>query len=157
MSAKLGRKTKCTPEVIDRICSLLKQGNYLETAASAAGCDHTTVRVWLKRGAEEHRKTGLGDKPIPVEAPFLQFYLSATEAMAISEAALVGCVSRAGTKEWPAALAILERRHPSRWALKVRAEVQSWARRFLEAAREKLSPDELEKVRAVIEDLEVNK
>ena len=47
----MGRPTKLTPEVHQRIVLSLKAGNYRETAAADAGVDSKTLRNWMKRGA----------------------------------------------------------------------------------------------------------
>ena len=46
-----GRPSKLTPELARRICDLVRAGNYLETAAAAAGIGHDTIRDWLRKGA----------------------------------------------------------------------------------------------------------
>lgn len=47
----MGRPTKLTPEIQERILLYLSTGAYLETAASACGIHRDTLHSWLSRGA----------------------------------------------------------------------------------------------------------
>jgi hypothetical protein len=44
--------TTLTDAIEKKICSSLKQGNYLETAAALAGVSNAAVRKWLRSGAK---------------------------------------------------------------------------------------------------------
>lgn len=45
-----GRPPKITEELIERIANLIRGGNYIETAARAAGLPKQTLYEWLKKG-----------------------------------------------------------------------------------------------------------
>src|SRR5215469_8404400 len=47
---KVGRPTKLTPEVQATIIAYIRQGNYVETSAAAAGVHKDTFYRWLKAG-----------------------------------------------------------------------------------------------------------
>lgn len=47
----MGRPTTLTDKIADEICSLLEEGNYLETAAQSVGVSVNTVYSWLRQGA----------------------------------------------------------------------------------------------------------
>lgn len=52
MAATRGRKTKLTPAVRKRIEKAVRDGNYLNVAASLGGIHPATLFAWLKRGEE---------------------------------------------------------------------------------------------------------
>ena len=102
-----GRPTKLTRHTLDKICTALRAGNYLDVAAAYAGVPKTTLRDWLRRGANS--STGI----------YRQFSLAVTEAMAAAEVADVAVIAKASRAgDYRAALARIERKHPDRWAKK---------------------------------------
>lgn len=48
-----GRPTKFTKTVVGKILTFIRAGNYVETAAIAAGINKDTLYDWLKKGAAE--------------------------------------------------------------------------------------------------------
>ena len=48
-------KTKCTPEVIETMCNILRAGAYIETAAVMAGVDKATFYTWMKQSHPNHK------------------------------------------------------------------------------------------------------
>ena len=53
---KMGRPSKLTPEVQERICQAIRAGNYYEAACAYAGIGYSTFRVWMIKG--EKAKSG---------------------------------------------------------------------------------------------------
>lgn len=98
-----GRKTKLTPERQATIVRLIRAGNYLETAACAAGIDRQTLRVWLKRGARE------------AAGVYNDFVVAVDEAAAVAEARSVAIIAKAAETQWQAAAWFLERSRRDRW------------------------------------------
>lgn len=131
--AKVGRPTKLTPEVADRIVAAVAAGNYLETAAAFAGISKATLYKWLTRGARASSGTHRA------------FVDAIEKALAQAEVRDVSTIARAATgydveriKEtitptgqvlretarsrefvWQAAAWRLERKHPDRWGRRV--------------------------------------
>ena len=117
-----GRPTKLTKEVQDRICHLLRYGNYVETAAAACGITKTILYSWMKRGAE-HKAPRM----------YKEFLDAIEEAMAEGENRDLVNIERAASgspavfdnngnqirqerkSNWTASAWRLERRHPTRW------------------------------------------
>ncbi|GAI79278.1 unnamed protein product [marine sediment metagenome] len=58
--SNIGKNTKLTPELQEKIIKYIRGGNYVETACNAVGVHKTNFYIWLKRG-----KAG--------EEPFLYF------------------------------------------------------------------------------------
>jgi hypothetical protein len=111
---KVGRPSKFTPEVRAAILASLSYGCTMEGAADAAGINVDSLYTWLARG----RRLGRG--------PFHAFSDAVQVALGESENSLVAMIRAAGPEDWKAALALLERRWPSRWALgtQIRAEAE---------------------------------
>lgn len=107
MKAKVGRPTKLTKEIADKIVKYVKAGNYVETAAAAAGISKNTLYEWLKRGAQSE-----------TDNIFTEFQDAVEQAMALSEIDLLNKLKKhdadsAQPIEWR-----LERRFPERWGRK---------------------------------------
>ena len=99
----MGRRTKLTPEVQDRILQAVRAGLRYREAALAAGIDERTFYNWKRRG--EEAKSGI----------YFQFFQSLKEAEARGELALLARIQAASQETWQAAAWILERRHRERW------------------------------------------
>jgi transposase len=102
----MGRPTKLTQPIHDLIVKYIKAGNYVETAAAAAGINKSTLYDWLKRGQQD--KSGI----------YADFSNAVEMAMALSEIDLLDKLRKhdadsAQPIEWR-----LERRFPERWGRK---------------------------------------
>ena len=96
-------RSKLSPSIQKAICESLKNGNYGYVAAEAAGITERTYYNWLRRGEDG-------------EEPFFQFFQAVKRAEAQGKERLVRIVRLAAKTSWQAAMTILERRHPCRWA-----------------------------------------
>jgi len=101
--ARQGREA-LTPERQEKICQLLRDGNYISVACKIAGISHKTFTRWLKRGESE--KTG----------KYVKFVKAVKKAEAENEARAVTIIQQAMPKSWQAAMTFLERKYPQRWA-----------------------------------------
>ncbi|MFD1422452.1 hypothetical protein ACFQ4J_01685 [Laceyella tengchongensis] len=102
--SKAGRPTKLTPALQEKIVTVIRGGNYIETAAAYAGISKQTLYNWLRRGARQ--KSG----------QYREFALAVEQALAEAEMrdlALIEQAARDG--KWQAAAWRLERRFPKRW------------------------------------------
>ena len=99
----MGRPTKLSPQVREKIVSAVKAGAYATTACRAAGISESTFYRWLERGGRE--SSGV----------FREFVEAVEQAEAEGEVHAVAVIRRAMGEDWRAALAYLERRHPARW------------------------------------------
>ena len=109
----MGRPTKLTPEVQEKIVELIKAGNYANAICSAAGIWPNTFTNWMNRGEEE--KSG----------KYRNFYLAVKEAEDSCEVACVAVIRTAiDAGDWRAAIALLERRFPERWRPSAHIEIE---------------------------------
>lgn len=99
----MARPTKLTREIHEKIVTLVRAGNYRETAAAATGISPVTLREWLRRGAR-------GGGGI-----YRAFAEDVDRAEAESEARDILEITKAGKKDWKALAWRLERRFPKRW------------------------------------------
>lgn len=100
----VGRPSKINERIVNEITTLIRAGNYVETAAAAVGISKNTLYLWLRKGA----KSGPGT----LERKFRDDVLV---ALATSEVLDLNTVREASKKEWQAAAWRLERRFPDRW------------------------------------------
>lgn len=109
----MARPTKLTPEIHNRIVNAIKAGNYMETAAAAAGINKSTLYKWLRDGERANR--GI----------MKEFSNAVHMALAQSEMADVDVLRKAGWEngDWRASLARLQRRFPDRWGEKTHMTV----------------------------------
>lgn len=98
-------RSACTPEMIEKICEVMKTGVGVETAAIYVGLSKVTIYDWLARGKD-------GD---PTCTPLLE---AMELSLAKNEVRDATIITDAGTKFWQAAAWRLERRFPQRWARK---------------------------------------
>ena len=98
-----GRPTRLTPDVEERILHAIKLGASRADAAQFAGVGERTLREWLRLGAEE------------VEGPHATLRARVLEAEGNVKVTLVGSVLKAAMKDWRAALALLQCRHPAEY------------------------------------------
>lgn len=103
---KMGRPSKFSKEVAEQIVELVRQGNYIETAALYCGLKPGTVRQWMKEGAKF--QTG-------VKRDFL---LALRKAAAEPEVEDMSVIKAAAYSDWRAAAWRLEHRYPQRYARK---------------------------------------
>jgi hypothetical protein len=123
---KIGRPSSLTPERHDKIVELISAGNYVDTAAGAAGVHKSTFYLWLDRGqSERDRLTATpGADPDPDEAPFLDFLNAIEKAQNEAEARNVAIIQRAAvTGTWQAAAWWLERTRSKKYARMEKTEV----------------------------------
>jgi transposase len=130
----VARPTKLDQETSDRICTAIKRGNYIETAAAVAGIHKDTLYEWLKRGRREE------------DGIYHEFVEAIDLALAEAEAKALKTIEDASADHWQAAAWRLERRFPERWGRK-RLEI-TFPKSFDPA---KLSDDELEQVKLLLQ------
>jgi hypothetical protein len=100
------RTTLFSQDVADRLVTMLRAGNYLHVAVSAAGIGMSTYRDWMRRGRSQ--------KLVDVE--HREFRARIESARAEGEARMVAVIARAAQEgDWRAALSLLEREFPERW------------------------------------------
>lgn len=96
-------KTKLTPELQESVVQLVKAGNYIDTAAACCGVHTSTLKYWLRKGAQSPRgRYGI-------------FATAVKEAEAHAEASAVVRVRKFGKTHWQAEAWYLERRLPRKW------------------------------------------
>ena len=119
----MGRRSKLTPAVQQRIIEAITAGNYIETAAAYVGIDKSTFYDWMLRGEQE--RSGI----------YTDFAHAVKAAEAQAEVAAVQCVRDAWGDSWQAAMTWLERKAPRRWGRRdtvditlIRSEAERLAR-----------------------------
>lgn len=107
----MGRPTKLTADVQERICQKIREGNYYEAACAFAGVDYATFRRWMEKG--ETANTG----------PFREFCEAIQRAVAEAEVAVVAQWQADMPGNWQASRDFLARRFPDRWGPRERKEL----------------------------------
>jgi transposase len=111
-------KPKLTPTVAARIIRVLKAGNFLETAARAAGVHPNTLANWMKWGQDETDPDGKVLRK--AREPYKSLVADFEEAIAEGEQKLVTDIQNSG---WKGKLEILSRRFPNRWGRATRVQL----------------------------------
>src|SRR3954452_23882863 len=107
-------RTKLSPELTSRIVDLVRAGNYVETAAKAAGIHKSTYYSWMRRGEETAEAENRGDPVADADPGFAEFYRQVSQAEGQAEADAVAAV-READRGWQAHMTYLERRFATRW------------------------------------------
>jgi transposase len=100
---KMGRPSKLTPEVQERICQAIRAGNYYEAACAYAGIGYSTFRAWMLKG--EKAKSG----------KYREFMEAVTRAEYEAEVRMVAQWQKHMPEDYRAIRDFLERRYPDRW------------------------------------------
>ena len=101
-----GRPAKLTEDIQETIITYIRAGNYIETAAAAAGISKSTLYFWLKKGRQA--KSG----------KYRVFSDSVQKAIAEAEVRDISIIGKAAEKSWQAAAWRQERKNPERWGRK---------------------------------------
>jgi transposase len=118
--------------VQEAIVEALREGMYLEVAATLAGVHRDSVYSWLARG-----RAG--------EAPYAAFSDAVKKAEAIAERDAIRAVKE-GADGWQSKSWFAERRWPARWGGRVRATVNDELTNVLKRIEAKLDPETFAKV-----------
>lgn len=107
----IGRPTKLTPDIQEKILTVIKLGAYRAAACDFAGITAETLRNWIRRGENE----GVG--------PYWEFAAAIKQAEASACLKALGTIRNAMEQEWQAAAWFLERKRPKEWAKRERHEL----------------------------------
>lgn len=114
----MARRTKLTPELLDRLEKALASGNYVETACAYVGISQSVFYHWMAEAR----------KPKPKRI-YLEFLDTVERARAVAEMRNIQIVQAAaqgdGNKDpdWRAASWFLERAYPRKWGRHERVEL----------------------------------
>lgn len=113
----MSRPTKLNYKMQEQIVQAIRAGNYIETAASYAGINKTTLYDWLRRGAREKERVANNNRARirKEEQPYVEFSNAVEKALAEAEMRDVLTISKAAEEQWQAAAWRLERKFPDRW------------------------------------------
>jgi hypothetical protein len=128
------RPRNLTPDVANQIIESVQAGNALTVAASAAGVQPQTFRLWMERGLMQ--KSGI----------YRDFRMAVEEAGFQSEERLVGIIANSALDSWDAAAWLLERKWPARWGQRVQVTVEMELQKAMDKLRRHLPPKEFDKV-----------
>lgn len=108
LPSKRGRKSKLTPEVAKRICGVLANGNYIQTACAMVNIDPSQFHRWMEKG--EHQTDG----------EYRDFHDAVKQA---EQRAELECLRQINEDpSWQSKAWVLERRYPERWGRKDRLD-----------------------------------
>lgn len=117
-----------------RIIDLIRAGNYLEVAATAAGIHRTTLYRWMRHGRDQKR------------GRYRKFLSQVERAQAEAEARDVAIIAKAAPDDWKAAAWRLERKAPRRYGPRVQQAVQQELEAVLTRLEKGLPPEQYERV-----------
>jgi len=117
-----------------KICDLLRAGNYLDTAATAAGVHKTTLHRWLRLGREQKR------------GRYKKFVEAVEKAQREAEARDVALIAKQAPTDWRAAAWRLERRAPRRYGQRVQISIEEELEAALDHLKAGLDAETYEKV-----------
>jgi hypothetical protein len=108
----VGRPSKFTPDVCNRILTAIRNGNTYEASAQYGGISYSLLREWIVQGEQDQA------------GEFLEFVEALKKAEAEAEVESVALIRRSAQEgQWQAAAWFLERRKPSEWGRKDRHEI----------------------------------
>ena len=127
-------RPKLDTALTQRLVDLIRAGNYLEVAATAAGIHRSTLHRWLRHGRSQKR------------GRYHKFLNQVEKAQAESESRDVAIIAKAASDDWKAAAWRLERKQPRRYGPRVAVSVQQELDAVLDRLKKGLPPEWYEKV-----------
>lgn len=135
----VGHPTTLTLEIVEALCTYLRDGGFIQTALAGEGIGHSTYYTWIDLGER--------DKFAGNESIYTQFMDMIKKAETVAEMASIQRIQEGGLG-WQGSAWFAERRFPSRWGNRMRLtmeEAQNFGRKMLAVLAEEI-PD-----RAVLE------
>ena len=114
--AKLGRPSQLTPKLKKDFLDAIAAGSHYEPACAYVGISYTTFRQWMQRGQGTHSRKS--------SAEYVDFVEAVHLAEAKGEISAIAAIRGATKKDWRAAAWMLERRHPDRWSVTQKIQLQ---------------------------------
>lgn len=117
VSALTGKRKKAKPRAIkpsqiDKICNLIRAGNYVKPSVLAVGVNYNTFLGYMKKGKKEIR-------------PYDEYYKKVEQAKAEFETGAVSKISESGADgNVGAYMWMLPRMYPKRWQSTQRIEAE---------------------------------
>lgn len=119
----MGRRTKLTDELQERLLQAIRAGNFQDTAARFAGLAPSTFYNWMKAGRLAQEKEATGEELTPEEYRLVEFLEAIEKARAEAEVRNLHLIQQAASGgTWQAAAWYLERSHPGKWARREKVE-----------------------------------
>jgi hypothetical protein len=129
-----GQPTKLTPAVAEAILKVVRTTGSFEDACRVAGIGERTFYRWKSEGQRQ------------VDGEYWQFWQAVKKAQASRRVGFEKKLLKHGKEHWQAIAWLAERTEPSRYALKVRVQVEQELNGFLERCRKKLPKEAYEQV-----------
>jgi hypothetical protein len=104
---KAGQPTKITDALIAKVCDLIEEGNFIDTAAVCAGISYGTYYNWHKWGDRKSDDFRGG--------AYEKFFKAVKDAERRGEYHILQCLFDAEGKNWIRYAWVLERRFPGKW------------------------------------------
>lgn len=104
-------KTKLTPELQERFCEAIENGDSILGACGYVGIDESTYYNWIKRANEAKSRT-----------KFVKFKECVDKAKAKALHNFEQVITSASMEHWQAAAWMLERRHPNLYGKREKIE-----------------------------------
>jgi transposase-like protein len=154
---KIGRPSKLTPALQERIVRAVREGNYPETAAQAEGVDRATYYRWMDKGAKVAGGNDAASAKAEAEArPYRDFRDAVTRARATAQRKMLGYVAKAAPKDPENARWYLERTAPDLFGRRDKLVVENLVSQeldtFLARLEQRLPPETYELVLAALAD-----
>ena len=138
----IGRPTKLTPALQERLVEVIRRGHYISTACQAAGISQEALSQWRDRAAKG-------------EELYMAFVDAAEKARAEAEITLFDRVISAselpGAQGWLPAITALERSRPERYGRQDRLQVEGRTLVEIEVRVSYVNPPQLELEGEVLE------
>lgn len=134
----MGRPTKLTPELLEKISGYVEAGNFVDIACQACGINRSTYYRWKNRG--ETNNKGI----------YHDFCNTIKKAEAVGEVSHVEKI-REGKSGWQSSAWWLERRFPDRWGKVDRVDLTSKGEGINRSIKlEELSNDDLNRIADIL-------
>ncbi len=138
ITSKKGRRSKCTPELIEEISYHIAVGGLTQKdAAAIVGIDISAIYRYMKRGREEfERVDGERTNVLPAELNYYDFYNALTKAIPHRKETLLMRIAAHGERSWQPLAWILERTYPEEYGKRTKVEISDWRSDVIELIKQ---------------------
>lgn len=134
---RTGRKTLCTPELIDYLFEKISTGSTVKAACAMAILTESSYYSWMARGQKESKRLEQDNAyPIEKESIYLDFMESMKKAIPFRKDILMKRIIIAGEENWQANAWMLERLHPDEYGKRTIVKIETWETEIIELIRQ---------------------
>ena len=142
LTSRKGRRSKCTPEIIQEIGYSVAMGLSREDAAKLAGINRGSIYNWMSRGRDLFELYDGDRTDVPKKlVNYFDFFNTLEKAVPMRKIELMKTIAAHSLTNWQAGAWLLERQYPDEFARRTKVEITDWRSDLIELIKQGLDFD----------------